>query len=72
MALLVAQRAFNGQGRIAEILVSEDAADGPAVLLRFGELAEQPGDLGNVFIRQFLALGAEAFPYFLPEATDIN
>ena len=72
LALLIAQRAFDGDGAVAEILVAEDAGDRHAVAGFLAKLAKQPGDVVDVGGAQFLAFAAQAFAHFLPEAGGVD
>ena len=68
VAVLVAQRTFDGDRSIAEVAVVEDAGDGLLAVVGFNELAEQSGDFGDVLVGQFLAFIAQTLAHLLPEA----
>ena len=71
---MIAQAAFHADGAVAEIFGAEDAADWFAVLFGlfgFFEVAEQAGDLCDVFEAQLLALAAQSLAHLLPETGGI-
>ena len=61
-----------GDGQITKILVLENAADVSAIAGAFLKLAEQAGNVLDVFGAEFFAFAPEAFPHLLPETADVD